>query len=280
MDIGIIGYGTVGKALYGGFSQKTVVHIYDPLHSAKEAEMFCSSIAEVYQQSEFIFVCVPTPQIASPGSNYGNFDAAIIDGCMAALASKPNKDKIVAVVSTVIPSKVESYLNSYPDLNIVVSPELLTEQNSAQDFLNPECRIIGGKSEHTTALQTLYEEYSTCQPCKVAYCSALTAAYIKYMRNAFLATKVSVMNQFYDLYQKMEQPESWEEVAEILHLDSRLGHSHYQVPGPDGDRGWGGKCFPKDSNALWHYAQSKDTSMTVLKAAIDYNESIRKNRNW
>lgn len=280
MDIGIIGYGIVGKALYSGFSQNTVVHIYDPLYSAKEAEMFCGSIAEVYQRSKFIFVCVPTPQIVSQDSNYGNFDASIIDDCMAALAHKPDKHKIIALVSTVIPPKVESYLKNYPALNIVVSPELLTERTAEQDFLNPKCRIIGGKSEHATALQALYEEYSTCQPCKVAYCSAVTAAYIKYVANAFFATKVSIMNQFYDLYQKMDRPESWEEVAEILLLDPRLGHSHCQVPGPDGDRGWGGKCFPKDTSALCHYAESKDISMTILRAAIDYNETIRKNRDW
>lgn len=276
MNIGIIGYGTVGKAVYAGFNKKTTLHIYDPRHSPTEAEIFCSSIAEVYKKSQFIFICVPTPQIRSKNTDCGDFDSTIIDSCMEILAGETDTQAIVVIVSTVIPSKVASYLKDYPHLNIVVSPELLTEQNSKQDFLNPECRVIGGATEHTHALQALYEQYSNCQPCKVAYCSAVSAAYIKYMRNAFLAVKVSMMNQFYDLFQKMDNEENWEEIAEILHHDSRLGNSHYHIPGYDGDRGWGGKCFPKDTNALCHYAKSKGVALTVLESAIEYNKKIRK----
>ena len=282
MNIGIIGYGTVGKAVAKGFEKKAQLYIYDPLYRADSGERFCSSITEVYRACEFSFICVPTPQkLKIPDDVYGEFDSTILDSCMEVIAQeKFSSSKIVVIASTVLPSKVKEYLETWPDMNIVISPELLTEKNAIQDFLNPDCRVIGGEPDHSHALQKLYEDYSECQPCKVGYCSAVNAAYIKYMRNTYLAIKVSMMNQFYDLFEQMDSTDSWEDIAAILHYDSRLGGSHYNVPGHDGDRGWGGKCLPKDSGALYHYAVGQDIEMTLLKAALEYNKKIRKNIDW
>ena len=282
MDIGIIGYGTVGKAITAGFEKKAQLHIYDPLYPADSGERFCNSIAEVYQASTFSFVCVPTPQkLKNPGEVYGEFDSTILDDCMKEVVQAgSHKSKIITIASTVLPSKVKEYIDTWPNINIVISPELLTEKNALADFLNPDCRIIGGHPEQARALQKLYDDYSICQPCKVGYCSAVNAAYVKYMRNTYLAIKVSMMNQFYDLFAKMDGIDSWEDIATILHYDSRLGGSHYKVPGPDGDRGWGGKCLPKDAAALYHYATEQEVEMTLLKTALEYNKEIRKKIDW
>jgi len=260
----------------------TNLYIYDPLYPIDSGKQFCASIEAVYQVCKFIFICVPTPQkIVRTNDVYGEFDSTILDGCMETVAqAKPHDSRIVVLVSTVLPSKAKDYIEAWPDMNIVVSPELLTEKNAVKDFLNPDCRIIGGKPEHAQALQKLYDDYSECQPCKVGYCSAINAAYIKYMRNTYLAIKVSVMNEFYDLFQKMDNADSWEDIAAMLHYDPRLGGSHYNVPGHDGDRGWGGKCLPKDSAALYHDAIKQDIEMTVLKAAMEYNRKIREDFDW
>ena len=282
MNIGIIGYGTVGKAVAKGFEKKAQLHIYDPLYPADSGNQFYNTAAEVYRASEFSFICVPTPQkLKKPDDVYGEFDSSILDSCMETIAqAKPYESKIIVIASTVLPSKVKDYIAAWPDMNIVISPELLTEKNATQDFLNPDCRVIGGKLEHSRALQKLYDDYSECRPCKVGYCSAVNAAYIKYMRNAYLSMKVSMMNQFYDLFEKMDSTDSWNDIAAILHYDSRLGGSHYNIPGHDGDRGWGGKCLPKDSGALYHYATEQDIEMTLLKAALEYNKKIRKKIDW
>ena len=278
MNIGIIGYGTVGKAVARGFEKNAQLYIYDPLYAADSSKGFCDSIAEVYRACEFSFICVPTPQkLKTSDDIYGQFDSTILDGCMETIAQeKPVGSKIVVIASTVLPSKVKEYLEAWPNMNIVISPELLTEKNAIEDFLNPDCRVIGGEPEHGRALQKLYEDYSECRPCKVGYCSAVNAAYIKYMRNTYLAMKVSMMNQFYDLFEKMDSTDSWEYIAEILHYDSRLGGSHYNVPGHDGERGWGGKCLPKDSAALYHYAVGQDIEMTLLKAAWNTIKRLEK----
>lgn len=282
MDIGIIGYGTVGKAIVGGFEQKAQLYIYDPLYTADNGSRFCASIAEVYRASRFIFVCVPTPQkLKNPDDVYGEFDSTILDKCMEDISLSGHHDtKIVVIASTVLPAKVKEYIDIWPDLNIVISPELLTEKNAMADFLNPECRIIGGEPKQAREVQKLYEDYSVCQPCKVGYCSAVNAAYVKYMRNTYLAIKVSTMNQFYDLFAHMDNTDSWEDIATILHYDSRLGNSHYKVPGHDGERGWGGKCLPKDSAALYHYATQQDVEVPLLEAALEYNKKIRKKIDW
>ena len=282
MNIGIVGYGTVGKAIAGGFEKKVQLHIYDPLYPADTGGLFYGSIAEVYSASEFSFIGVPTPQkIKIPGDIYGEFDSTILDDCMKEIAQAgPHGSKIVVIASTIIPSKVEEYIDMWPDMNIVISPELLTEKNANQDFLNPDCRIIGGEPEHTHATQKLYEDYSRCRPCKVGYCSAINAAYIKYMRNTYLAMKVSMMNQFYDLFEKIDSTDSWRDIVAMLHYDPRLGNSHYNVPGHDGDRGWGGKCLPKDAGALYHYATERKVKMSLLKETLQYNKNIRKKIDW
>ena len=282
MNIGIIGFGTVGKAIAAGFEKKVQLHIYDPLYPADSGAQFYGSIAEVYRACDFTFICVPTPQkLKMPDDVYGEFDSSILDGCMEAITQAgPYGSKIVVIASTVLPSKVKEYIDAWHDMNIVISPELLTEKNAMQDFLNPDCRIIGGEPAHTRALQKLYDDYSECRPCKVGYCSAVNAAYIKYMRNTYLAMKVSMMNQFYDLFVKMDSPDDWQDIAKILHYDSRLGGSHYNVPGHDGKRGWGGKCLPKDSAALYHYAMEQDVEMTLLKAALEYNKEVREKIDW
>ena len=72
----------------------------------------------------------------------------------------------------------------------------------------------------------------------------------------------------------------YDKVIEYVKLDKRLGNSHFNVPGPDGDFGFGGHCFPKDLNAIVHLTNLKSTTNNVLKAALKTNDKVRKNRDW
>ena len=114
----------------------------------------------------------------------------------------------------------------------------------------------------------------------VGYCDAVGAALIKYMGNAYLALKVSMLNQYYELWEQLGCTTEWSELAKIWHLDARIGDSHYDIPGPDGDRGWGGNCFPKDVNALLREAEAQGVSLSILEEAWTYNKSIRTKINW
>lgn len=282
MNIGIIGYGVVGKAITHAFQDKCSAIIYDPQYRE-----YSDSIATVVRSSEFVFIAVPTPMKNWRG---GPFDSKIIDKVMAEIASeyiyqtdrqfnKPNLP-IIIIESAVIPGKIKEYINNYPQIKLVVCPEYLTEKDPIGRFVNPDCRILGGDRVNAEHVQNLFEKFSICKPCKVGYCDAIGAAVIKYMENSFLALKVSFMNQFYDLLQASGSETPWETIAEIFHFDPRMGNSHYHVPGHDGDRGYGGKCLVKDTNAICCYARDLGINLSLIEEACRYNLSIRKDIDW
>ncbi len=286
MNIGIAGYGVVGKALCGGFEDKAAMHISDPLYSPEQSERFKNSLEEVWWACDFIFVTVPTPQNLSADQQGGPFDPSIVDqvvSTVATLAQTENpedKNKVLVLMSTTLPSKVGEYLERHPQLNLIVLPEFLTQRNALQDFLNPTFRIIGGEPKHAHAVQELFEQYSTCTPCKVGYCDAIGAAFIKYMTNSFMAVKVSFLNQFYDLFRQSNSRTTWTELSDLLHHDARIGNSHKNIPGYDGDRGWGGKCLPKDVNAIMRDAREQGCPLSLLEEAWEYNLRIRSKIDW
>ena len=285
MEIGIIGYGTVGKVLFNGFRNRVRAHVFDPLYATQSTEPFKSSVEEVWRASDFTFVAVSTPQKLGEGELGGPFDASGLDATVASIApllgeKGPGREKVLVLVSTILPSKVRAFLETYPELNLVVLPEFLTEKNAERDFLNPMFRIIGGELAHARAVNELLENYSECRPCKVDYCDAVAAAFIKYMINSYLAVKMSFLNRFYDLFQRSGSGSTWEQVSELFHFDARMGNSHKDVPGYDGDRGWGGKCLPKDVNAIMRDAAEQGCPLKLLEEAWEYNLSIRSNIDW
>jgi len=101
---------------------------------------------------------------------------------------------------------------------------------------------------------------------------------VKYVTNSFLATKVSFANEMYEICNKLDV--DYDKIIEYATYDKRLGKSHWSVPGPDGDLGYGGHCFPKDVKALIEVANENDIFPLILIAADEKNEQIRKNKDW
>lgn len=280
MDIGIIGYGVVGKCVHATFKERAQLHIYAP-EIPGDSDKFKDSPDAVWAEAGFTFICVPTPQRVEPGEYGGPFDGTAVDQCMESLGKQEDDlSKIAVLTSTILPSKISEYQRKWPSLRLVVCPEFLRQKTALDDYLKPKFRILGGAEDDTKAVQGLFAEYSTCAPCPVGVCDAVGAALVKYMNNTFLATKVSMLNQFYSLWKKSGSTVEWMKLMEALHLDERLGNSHYQVPGPDGDRGWGGKCYPKDANALLREARELGIELSILQEAWNYNLSVRKNIDW
>jgi len=243
MNIGLIGYGIVGRAVEGGFKDKCKVYVYDP----KFPERSEASVEELISKVDFVFIGVPTPMLDVYG---GPSDTSIMDTVMTevnAACNKLGKFPIVIVKSAILPSRLADYAKFFPLLKLVKSPEYLTDKNSMEDFVNAELLVLGGKREYTDQVAKLFEEFSTCKPCKVGHCDLIAAGFLKYMENCYLSMKVIFMNQFYEVLKRSGSESTWEEVAEIFHYDSRMGNSHYRVPGPDGDFGFGGKCVLPDS---------------------------------
>ena len=96
---------------------------------------------------------------------------------------------------------------------------------------------------------------------------------IKYMNNCFFATKVSFMNEMYQIAEKIDA--DWDAAVSGFVADGRIGHTHLNVPGHDGKFGFGGPCLPKDCRALFTYSKDINKPMTLLKQVIEINNSIR-----
>ena len=124
-------------------------------------------------------------------------------------------------------------------------------------------------------MQRLYQEHSQCCPCPYYHTDAVTASFVKYTINTFLAQKVSYFNQMFDLWQIVNPDGSWEQYTTIVGTDPRLGTSHMQVPGHDGKRGFGGSCFPKDTQALVAFAEAQGVPFRMLEQTLKVNDELR-----
>jgi len=268
-SIGIIGNGFVGSAVAAGFSGDTKIRIYDT-NSARSTDSFY----DVVNKSEFIFICVPTPMTNVTG---GNIDLAIVDSVFERIDEvNRSSDNIFIVKSSVIPGTVEKYIMEYPNLNIVFNPEFLTERNARLDFINASRTVLGGSNELVDRVEKLFRHRFPHS--NIIKTNVTAAQFIKYMANCFFSVKVSFMNEMRQAANILEIP--WDDVLHGFITDGRIGNSHINVPGHDGDCGFGGKCFPKDINAFISFFEKLGVAPTVMKAAWIKNLEVRKNLDW
>ena len=271
-NIGVVGNGFVGSAVQFGFSPSTgcdyEVRVYD-----KDPSKSVDSIEETVNESEFIFLSVPTPSNKDGSMNLDIVEQALQD------ISDVNKyqGNIVLLRSTVTPGTTRKLQDKYPNLRIVFNPEFLTERNAKYDFINQARIIIGGDEVYSKQVGDLYRSrFGESQP--VIETNWETAELIKYMSNCFFTTKISFMNEMYQIAEKCGV--DWGVALDGFFRDGRVGHSHMNVPGPDGKFGFGGSCFPKDIQALINFGESLGLNMNTLKGAWNTNLEVRPERDW
>jgi UDPglucose 6-dehydrogenase len=159
----------------------------------------------------------------------------------------------------------------YP--NLVHAPEFLTAANAERDYLSGKFAIIGGSVGAYQRDAERIIRWGQSQLENVQHCTIQEAALAKYAINSFLSTKVTFMNELYLLATKTGQ--DYNKIASMITMDSRIGNSHMKVPGPDGEFGFGGMCFPKDTSALLKYAEQQGAQLNVLDAAVKKNLILR-----
>jgi UDPglucose 6-dehydrogenase len=167
-------------------------------------------------------------------------------------------------------------INSRVNYPVVFNPEFLVERTATEDFKNTSRVILGGPSAATEILKKFY--LKVFPKADIIETDSTTAEFVKYIANCFLATKVSLANEFAEMCSKLGV--NYDKVIEYATKDERLGKTHWSVPGPDGNLGFGGSCFPKDLNALICVAQSLGIDVDVLKAAWKTNLRVRPGRDW
>lgn len=259
--VGVIGNGFVGEAQAFAFGPTTDLRIYDidPLkatHSKEELD-----------ECNFIFVCVPTPMRKD-----GSQDTSYIDRVFDEAVEGP----IYIIKSTVLPGTTEILSEKYPTLNIIFSPEFLTERTAKLDMLTQARIVLGGEKELTSKVAKLFEQRFMNR--HIIETDSKTAELIKYMNNTFFATKVSIMNEFKLLSDALGA--NWNDALYGFAADSRIGDSHLHVPGPDGRLGYGGTCFPKDVNALLKFADKMNISLNTISGGWTTNLEVRPEKDW
>ena len=259
MQIGIVGQGFVGTAVNEGLKQHFQIETFD---IAKDST--CKSIDELAIKSDVIFVCLPTPMKENGKCYLGILEEVLSD------LDYINRCKTIVVKSTIPPGSTEKFNKIYKNINIVFNPEFLTEANSVEDFKNQNRIIIGGPRPATTKVKRIFDKAFPKVP--IIKTGSTTAEMVKYFLNSFLATKVSFANEMYQICEGLNI--DYDKVTEYAKYDERLGKSHLNVPGPDGDFGYGGHCFPKDVRALIQVAQELDI-IPMVEGITKYVIQIR-----
>ena len=259
--VGVIGNGFVGESQAFAFSPTTDLRIYDldPLKSSHKR----SDIDEC----DYIFVCVPTPMRKS-----GAQDLSYIEKVFESAVEGP----VYIIKSTVLPGTTSTLQKKYPNLKIVFCPEFLTERTAKLDMLTQARIVLGGRTEDTAAVYTLFEQRFRNK--HIIQTDSTTAELIKYMNNSFFATKVSIINEFKLLSDAIGA--NWKDALYGFASDGRIGDSHLHVPGPDGKLGYGGTCFPKDVNALLMFADEYDVDLNTIKGGWITNLQVRPEKDW
>ena len=262
--IGIIGQGFVGNAIYQKFKTYYKVNTYD-LDETK-----CNSSEQETLDNDIVFICLPTPMNSDGSCNVDSVEYAI------KRCSEFGITKTVVIKSTVSPGTTDRINLLYPNMDVVFNPEFLTEANAIEDFNNQDRIILGGPRPSTTKLKTIYRKIFP--KASIVKTGSTHAEMVKYVTNTFLATKISYANEIYGICEGLGL--DYDKVIEYATLDDRLGKTHWAVPGPDGDFGFGGHCFPKDLNALIYLSKELNTLNDMLCAVSETNNQVRKNRDW
>jgi UDPglucose 6-dehydrogenase len=266
--IGLIGFGFVGKAIQHGFSQTCDFRIYDlnPLESVNTFE-------QVMAESDFIFVGVPTPSNFETGEQDNSIMDATVERCAPYLE---NTNKVLILKSTIVPGTTQGYIDKYPNMRIIFNPEFLTEKSFRLDFINQARIVLGGKKENTELVEKLYRQRFPTTP--AFHTNATAAETVKYVCNCFFSVKLSFFNEIYQICEKLSI--DYKEVLGMVMADGRIGNSHWAVPGLDGQKGFGHKCFPKDLNALIARAKELGVDPTVMQATWKKNLEVREDHDW
>ena len=263
MKIGIIGQGYVGTALKVGFKDYYNVETYDKYDLSKSTK---SSIKRVVEFTDVIFVCVPTPM-----EKDGTCHTGIVEEVVSGINECGN-GQVIVIKSTIPPGTTDRLHRKYKNIDVIFNPEFLTEANFIDDFKNQNRIILGGDRKGTSKVRQLYSRLFP--QATIVKTGAKHAEMVKYFTNCFLATKVSFANEMKHICDSIDL--DYDKVVEYATYDERLGKSHWSVPGPDGDLGFGGHCLPKDLSAM---VNGFDT-LGLLEAVEQVNDQVRENRDW
>ena len=265
-NIGIVGNGFVGGAVANGIKPFADIRIYDALKE-RSTHHYNDVIF-----SDFIFVCLPTPMVDVEG---GKCNLSIVEEFFSTLPSIC--EGIFVIKSTVPIGTTKKLSDKYPHLKIIHNPEFLTAANANDDFINADRTVLGGEKEWVKPVKKMYKKIFPNIP--IYTMKSTESECVKYFANCFLASKLMFFNEM-KVFTESIKNVNYDTIMEGVISDNRIGNSHYDVPGPDGEYGFGGTCFPKDINSLIHTMEEHEVDPIILRSVWNQNKNYRLNWDW
>ena len=252
---------------------KDIVPIYEPglenlIKKNKSAGRltFSNDIDGNIKKSDIVFIAVGTPSRRGDG----HADLSYVYQAAEQIGKKIDGYTVVVTKSTVpVGTGLEvkniiKKVNPNADFDVISNPEFLREGNAIQDFMRPNRVVVGFESEKAKKIiASLYKPLFLIET-PILFTDLKTAELIKYSANAFLALKISYINQMADLCEKIGA--DVHDVAKGIGLDKRIGNK-FLHPGP----GYGGSCFPKDTIALVKTANQNNSDISIIDTVVKYN---------
>ena len=228
---------------------------------------FSNEIDQSIKKADIVFIAVGTP------SRRGDGHADLTYVYEAAEKIAKNLDGYTVIVNkSTVPvgtgAEVKNIIKKInPDalFDVVSNPEFLREGNAIEDFMRPDRVVVGIETEKAKQLMSIIYKPLYLIETPILFTDLNTAELIKYSANAFLAVKISYINQMSDLCEKVGA--DVHDVAKGIGLDKRIG-SKFLHPGP----GYGGSCFPKDTLALVQTAKEYDSNLSIVETVVQYNK--------
>ncbi len=228
---------------------------------------FSTDIGQGVRDSQVIFIAVGTP-----ANSDGSPDLSQVEAVAREIAAYMKDYKIIVLKSTVpvgtgkwVKGLIAEAVKGAVPFDMVSNPEFLREGAAVEDFFRPDRIVIGAESER--AIEVMKEIYNAFYLIEAPFVITTieTAELIKYASNAFLATKISFINEIANLCERVGA--DVHDVARAMGLDGRIGRK-FLHPGP----GFGGSCFPKDTHALVHIGRKYNCGMEIVQSTINVNE--------
>lgn len=264
--IGIIGLGFVGSAMLKSFSENNVDVVGYDKYKDGGIGTFERTLG-----TDILFLCLPT--LINETTMQYNKDAIHVV-CKQLVENK--YQGLVVLKSTIEPETTTLLSKRYIELQICHNPEFLTARTAYEDFHN-QTHIVLGKGVNCTEenMKLLKDFYTMYYPnAEISECSSLESESMKIMCNSFYASKIMLFNEYYLLCKK--NGSDFNKIKSLMLKNKWINPMHTDVPGPDGKLGYGGACFPKDTQALGHYMKSLKSESLVLHGVIEGNNQFRK----
>lgn len=268
MKIGVIGLGFVGQATYEGLRPYYDVKWCDKstnpmgLQRATDEEQTTKDKIDLPSMldRDIVFICVPTPMDADGAANIGIVESVLVD-LEYSIHDDVRPLPVLVIKSTVPPGTTAMLAYKYKSFPVLFNPEFLTEANYLVDFATQDHIIIGGERPATGIVKQMYT--LPFPEAKIIKTDSTYAELVKYMKNCFLATKVSFANDMKRICDHYDV--DYDKIVEYATYDDRLGKSHWNVPGPDGRLGFGGTCVLPETNVL----EYEDPDLRITKFIKD-----------